>query len=71
MNGGQAIAFGQQGETFQNGRLGVMPTIEDGSDRFDNRLYHNQYSADSSRTRWDAQDLLAPLSSLHLLVLCS
>src|SRR6266487_1949178 len=35
MNSGQAIAFGQQGQTFQDRRLRVMPTIEDGPDRFD------------------------------------
>jgi hypothetical protein len=34
MNGGQAIAFRQQGQTFQDGILGMMPTIEDGPDRF-------------------------------------
>jgi hypothetical protein len=34
VNGGQTIPFGQQGQAFQDGVLGVMPTIEDGSDRF-------------------------------------
>jgi hypothetical protein len=35
MNGCQAIAFSQQGETFQDRILGMMPTIEDGADSFD------------------------------------
>lgn len=35
MDGGQAIAFGQQGQTFNDQFLGVVLAIEDGSDRFD------------------------------------
>jgi hypothetical protein len=35
MNSGQAIAFRQQGQTFQDGILGMMPAIEHGSNRFD------------------------------------
>src|SRR4051794_19711933 len=35
MNDCQAIPFGQQGQTFQDRILGMMPTIEDGADGFD------------------------------------
>jgi len=35
MDGGQAVAFGQQGQTFNDHLLAVVPAIEDGSDRFD------------------------------------
>ncbi len=35
MNGGQAIPLCQQSQAFQDGVLGVMPPIEDRSDRFD------------------------------------
>src|SRR5262245_33344043 len=35
MDGGQAVAFGQQRQAFQDGILSMVPTIEDGSDRFD------------------------------------
>ena len=34
VNGGQTIAFRQQGQAFQDGALGVMPTTEDRADRF-------------------------------------
>jgi hypothetical protein len=35
MDGSQAVAFGQQGQTFNDRLLGVVPAIEHGSDRFD------------------------------------
>src|SRR5207247_11040192 len=35
MDGGQAVAFGQQGQTFNDRLLGVVPAIEHGSDRLD------------------------------------
>ncbi len=35
VDGSQAIAFGEQSQTFNDRLLGVMPAIEHGSDRFD------------------------------------